>query len=48
MRLFLVIFFIAPAFLIPAALIAGIWRLFSNLFFPKQALHEKTLSVTDL
>jgi hypothetical protein len=43
MRFFLVIFFIAPAFLIPAAVVAGIWRVLSKLFFPKQVIHEQAL-----
>ena len=48
MRLFLIVFFIAPIFLIPAFIIAGIWRVFSNLFFAKQLLHEKTIAGADL
>ena len=43
MRWLLIIFFIAPIFLIPAGLIVCIWRVFSNLFLPKQSPHEKTI-----
>jgi hypothetical protein len=48
MRCLLVIFFIAPIFLIPAGIIVCIWRVFSNLFLPKQVLHEKTLPAANL
>jgi len=41
MRCLLIIFFIAPIFLIPAGIIAGVWRVFSSLFLHKTLVKEK-------